>query len=157
MDRQLQSAVEVAKYMLAGDAIFTVKNIKSGNHFTFKVTMCKSTLYWVSVLAGPDPATHYQYKYMGSIYFQMLRVGQKSRFTKTKGSQVSEHALSFQVFKAFFKILNEGRIAGGVEVWRAQNCGRCGRTLTDPVSIENGIGPICRQHQAAYAQTNFAT
>jgi hypothetical protein len=28
-------------------------------------------------------------------------------------------------------------------------CKRCGRTLTDPVSVERGIGPDCWQKEAA--------
>jgi hypothetical protein len=32
---------------------------------------------------------------------------------------------------------------GAVKVVESDNCGMCGRTLTDPVSIERGIGPEC--------------
>jgi hypothetical protein len=31
-----------------------------------------------------------------------------------------------------------------LELAAARRCRRCGRTLTDPVSVELGIGPDCR-------------
>ena len=31
----------------------------------------------------------------------------------------------------------------GLEVWEESCCGRCGRELTDPVSVERGVGPEC--------------
>ena len=31
----------------------------------------------------------------------------------------------------------------GLEVFEEDRCGRCGRELTDPVSVERGIGPEC--------------
>lgn len=31
----------------------------------------------------------------------------------------------------------------GIEIFEEDRCGRCGRALTDPVSVERGIGPEC--------------
>ena len=31
-------------------------------------------------------------------------------------------------------------------IYRARNCGRCGEWLTNPQSIERGIGPVCEQN-----------
>ena len=30
-----------------------------------------------------------------------------------------------------------------VEIWHEGKCGKCGRPLTVPSSIENGLGPSC--------------
>jgi hypothetical protein len=35
-----------------------------------------------------------------------------------------------------------------IEVYHTGNCSYCGRELTDPVSLEVGIGPICRSKLA---------
>jgi len=36
-------------------------------------------------------------------------------------------------------------VASGLEVFEEDRCGVCGRALTDPVSIERGIGPECNE------------
>lgn len=33
------------------------------------------------------------------------------------------------------------------EFWHSGRCSKCGRELTDPVSIENGLGPVCGSRQ----------
>lgn len=38
----------------------------------------------------------------------------------------------------------DGRFPSGVEVRHDGRCSRCGRALTDPESIDVGMGPICR-------------
>lgn len=37
-----------------------------------------------------------------------------------------------------------GPLPAGLEVWHDGACCRCGRQLTDPASVEAGIGPTCR-------------
>lgn len=56
---------------------------------------------------------------------------------------------------AVFEYAASGQCAGDEYVQEASRCGRCFRTLTDPVSIDRGIGPECfgrdtgSQHVAA--------
>ncbi len=56
---------------------------------------------------------------------------------------------------AIFEYAATGTTAGQEQVREASRCGRCFRTLTDPVSIDRGIGPECfgrdtgSQHVAA--------
>jgi len=33
-----------------------------------------------------------------------------------------------------------------IEVWHSGECSRCGRKLTDPTSIEGGLGPVCADY-----------
>lgn len=44
---------------------------------------------------------------------------------------------------AMFEYAATGDCAGGERVQEASRCGRCFRSLTDPVSIDRGIGPEC--------------
>jgi hypothetical protein len=39
--------------------------------------------------------------------------------------------------------LKVGKLQDFVEVWHEGTCGKCGRALTVPSSIENGLGPEC--------------
>lgn len=52
-------------FILAGNAIFTVKSAKTGKHFTYKVSRAKgnkdSRPWFVSVLRGPNNGSDYSY------------------------------------------------------------------------------------------------
>jgi hypothetical protein len=48
-----------------------------------------------------------------------------------------------QAVHALFEYANNGQTAGAERVQESSRCGRCMRTLTDPVSIARGIGPEC--------------
>ena len=41
--------------------------------------------------------------------------------------------------------VNHGELHPQFEVWRHPRCCKCGRELTDPVSMDAGIGPECRK------------
>ena len=36
-----------------------------------------------------------------------------------------------------------------VELWHAGRCSACGRLLTDPESIQRGLGPVCAERVGA--------
>jgi hypothetical protein len=40
-------------------------------------------------------------------------------------------------------MLEKHPLPGSVDVLHSGRCGRCGRTLTTPDSIERGLGPEC--------------
>lgn len=65
-----------------------------------------------------------------------------------KQRAIAYNAPSALAFRWFFKRLSEGRDLGGprgVTVRHEGRCGRCGRTLTVPASIDSGIGPDCAE------------
>jgi hypothetical protein len=35
-----------------------------------------------------------------------------------------------------------------MELWHEGRCGKCGRALTVPESIESGLGPVCESREA---------
>jgi len=124
-------------FVLAGHAIFTLRSKATQTRFTFKVTQsdpakCRPgqfPVYFVSLLNGSDNTG--DFAYIGTIFADGFRVTRKSR--------VSADAPSAIAFSWFMKHLEDSR----VEVWHEGRCGRCGRTLTVPESIESGLGPIC--------------
>lgn len=124
---------DALKFMFAGNSTFTVVNTKTENRFTFKVKKSKdkdSNLFFVSVLTGPDT-----YTYIGTVVEGIYKHGKKS--------VISTDAQSVRVFDYVLNKLKLGKLQEFVEVWHEGTCGKCGRVLTVPSSIENGLGPEC--------------
>lgn len=147
MAGQLRSPADVKRFMYAGNAIFTIRSKKTGNRFTYKVRRSDfgekiadpKAVWFVSVLNGPDNWTNYAY--MG-----IIKTDQKE-FNWTKKARVGEDAASWIAFKWLFTTINEAPIFlnSQVEIWHEGKCGRCGRKLTVPESVERGIGPDCAE------------
>jgi len=127
-------------YLLAGRAVVTLENSETGNRFTYKVKGLEkddgTMLYFVSVLSGHDNDS--DYAYMGTIFAD-------GRFKLTKKSRISAEAASYKAFYWLYEMLKQGKeLPEQVNFYHAGTCGRCGRTLTVPESIETGMGPHCR-------------
>jgi hypothetical protein len=103
------------------------------NRFTFKVKKHKvDDVYFVSVLTNPD-------------VYQFLGIIKNQKFTHSKSSKISKDAQSFRVFDYVFFNLCKGTLPEFIEIWHEGKCGKCGRTLTVPLSIETGFGPECQK------------
>lgn len=122
---------DALKFMFAGKSIFTFVNTQSGNRFTFKIKAAKdSNLFFASVLTSPDT-----YTYIGTCIEGNFKYGRKSN--------ISQDAQSVKVFQYVLAKLKLGTLPEFIEVWHEGHCGKCGRRLTVPSSIENGLGPEC--------------
>jgi hypothetical protein len=139
-------------FVLAGKAIFTVQNEKTGNRFTFKVKQAdcytnlvsseKQKVWFVSVLNGPDNGSNYAY--IGTIFGNQMNSKYGDRvhdFRHTQKSTVTAEAQCFKVFDWMLK--NNLTLPTFVKIHHEGFCGRCGRRLTVPASIKNGLGPEC--------------
>jgi hypothetical protein len=134
-------------FLLAGKAIFTIVSKATGVRFTYKVKKhAKKDLWFVSVLTGSD--NYSNYSYMGTIFSQNVSgVPTNTReFKSTFKSRITVDAPSFKAFRWFFNQLESNGSLDAVEVHHEGRCGRCGRRLTVPESIESGFGPECIQH-----------
>ena len=132
VDQDSRELSNVASFVKAGRAVFTILNEKTGKRFTFKVKKHKKkNIYFVSVLAGPDNVVNYIY--VGTIFGDDFRL--------TKRSKVSTNATSYLAFAWFWE--NKNRLPESVKVFHENRCGRCGRALTVPESVTNGFGPEC--------------
>lgn len=132
------------RFVLGGKAIFTVRSMISGTRFTYKVNCPRdmkpedATLFFVSVLTGPDNESAYQY--IGTI----RKVDGYWRFAHGVKSKISQQAPSVVAFTFILnEILSFGRHSNTLEIWHEGKCCRCGRKLTVPSSIESGFGPEC--------------
>ena len=122
---------DALKFIFAGKSIVTFLNTKTGNRFTFKTKAAKdSNLFFVSVLTNPET-----YTYIGTCIEGNYKHGCKS--------VVSQDAQSVKVFDFVLAKLVLGTLPDFVEVWHEGHCGKCGKRLTVPSSIENGLGPEC--------------
>jgi len=129
---------DIKNFLFAGRATITLKSGKSGTHFTFRVNSKKNdpkSPFFVSVLSGSD--NYSNYTYIGII------TNDKKTFKHTQNSKVSTDAPSFIAFNYFFKLLSQNQVNPAMEIYHSGKCGRCGRKLTTPDSIERGIGPFC--------------
>ena len=123
---------DAKKFVLAGKAIFTIRSKKTGTRFTYKVSKGKDNLWFVGLLSGPDNNADYQY--IGIITSD-------KKFIRTKRSKVGYEAPSFKAFSWFFSHLSN--FEKQADIYHEGRCGRCGRRLTVPESIESGFGPEC--------------
>jgi hypothetical protein len=129
-------------FVLAGNATFTLLSVATGVRYTYKVKLAKPSeeyknsapMYFVSLLTGPDNTS--SYTYMGKV--------QRGQFALTRGSKMTGESLPVKAFQwSFEKLMAGGLDPAKVQVFHMNQCGRCGRDLTTPESVERGIGPEC--------------
>lgn len=132
----------IKKFVLAGNASFTVKNDTTGKHLTYKVVKhstednLKDGVWFVTTLNGSDNES--DFVYIGIITSDGFRITKKSRF--------SEDAVSVKGFKWLWNNVTTNReLPDNVKFYHAGRCARCGRKLTTPESVETGFGPICME------------
>lgn len=130
----LQNAAE---FFLAGKAIATLISDKTGTRFTYRVrkveNVGKPTVWFVSLLTGPDNTASYTYVGM---------ITADKQFRLTKASKLAASSSPVAAFLWSWKGLVAGELKG-VTVYHAGRCGRCGRVLTVPESVQSGYGPEC--------------
>jgi len=133
------------RYILAGNAIITMKNISTGNRFTYKISKLKkkyqqtnksTDIYWVRVLTCPNNTRGY--RFFGTVF-----VNGSVNFKVSNKSKISKDAQSVRVFHYCLYHLTKNDLSDDVKFYHEGYCGRCGRLLTVPESIVAGYGPIC--------------
>ena len=147
-EKQLTTA-EALKFILAGNATFTLVSQKTGTRYTYRVRQPKGDnsgkIRFVSLLTGPDNEADYT-------YLGIVRLGiDNAVFSLTAKSKLPISAPPVAAFQWTLKKLILGQEPPNLEIYHAGKCGRCGRTLTVPESIESGYGPECIQLVGAIA------
>lgn len=143
----LDPQTRAGRMLAAGNVVVTVTSVKTGDHITVKVASRFKNesgrgKKWQP--AGPDEATH---------IFMSVRSADDAGWDDKIGTYYPRNGRFYEDRKA-----DPARVwaAAGVLQWlngnaeeknatflESNECGRCGRQLTDPVSIERGIGPTC--------------
>jgi hypothetical protein len=130
----------IRQFTLAGLATLTLKSTRTGAHYTFKVKQApadeatgeEKALWFVSVLADSD-----RYMYVGCI------AGAAENFKLTGGSKFTEAAGCTKAWRYFWAGIQTGVVKPELEIRHEGRCGRCGRELTTPESVDTGFGPEC--------------
>jgi len=120
------------------NGIFTIKS-PSGDHRTFRVHTWKQkegeikTTRSIGLLVGEKNTTDYN-------DFAFVDGKKIIVWKKFRGTQLEKFAVLVQdmLFGSHYKNM-------GMELLITKNCMRCNRALTTPQSIEDGIGPECKQ------------
>lgn len=145
----LADADTAIRFVTAGNAYFTVRSLKTGTRYTFRVSQAKAKEgycrwcrrdvcvckqpFFVSFLSGPENTS--DYTYLGWI--------KDNQFSTTKASARFADSVVFKAFAYVWRNLIQHTMPPQTELWHEGRCGRCGRKLTVPASIEAGIGPEC--------------
>lgn len=132
-------AAPTRQFILAGNARFTLRSKLSGKRFTFKVRRPSADRpHFVSLLTGSDNEA--DYTFFGTIFGD-------GHFKHSAKSSIGPEAESVKVFAWFARLLAQvTTLPENLEVHHEGRCGRCGRALTVPESIESGFGPECINH-----------
>jgi hypothetical protein len=131
------------EFVLAGDATFTVEE-PSGVHHTYKVTHKEASgtypeVWFVAFLSGPNNETDFQYLGVLDDFTGSVRTSKAS--AALEGCY--KHRLLNRVLARVWSGDHAAYEQYGFRTHHEGRCGRCGRKLTTPESVERGIGPDC--------------
>lgn len=126
------------EFVHGGRAIFTLVSKATGNRKTYRVSRAKDNgpMFFISLLTGPDNRSDYEY-----IGYTVRRNNAAPRVlagAKGNAAHPAFKALDWALVK-----LHAGVMPDSLEFWHEGRCACCGRALTDPASIERGVGPEC--------------
>ena len=138
---QLTTLKVIRKFALAGNATITIRSCRSQTRFTFKIRTPKNphqgnSIWFVSLLRGQDNTSDYSY---------LGQIRANGAYDHGRKSRVTQQAESVKAFMWFWRAVQAQRddLFDLLEVWHEGRCGRCGKKLTVPSSIESGFGPEC--------------
>ena len=138
----ISDVARIRQFLTAGHAIFTIAGRET--RYTFKITRKDPDVgstytqpaYFVSILTGPDNVQDYTYVGLLIVQDGCVRVTRKSTYRQDSRPVV---ALNW----ALARIWRGQDLAPSGRFYHVGRCGRCGRALTVPASIESGLGPEC--------------
>ena len=142
------STIANSKTLTAGAATFTLSGTRKGGEavrWTYRIDGVEKdggeTIYFAKFLGGADNDSDY--------YYMGIYLPETGGMRLTKASKVLNTSEAFRAFNWATTLMvagEEDKIeAAGFRVQWADQCQRCGRTLTVPSSIDARFGPICAE------------
>jgi hypothetical protein len=129
---------------LAGNATITLQSLKTLVHYTYRVRQATDRqtqepvkdLYFVNLLTDGN-ADEGEFTYLGILSDGAFSLTAKSKLQASSGPVAAfRYYWGLPELSEHLAVRHEGK------------CGRCGRTLTVPESIDAGIGPDCASKMA---------
>ncbi len=122
-------------FITAGRAVFTLQGLSA--RYTFRVLRSKDgAVLFASLLTGSDNTADYTYMGVLSVESGYLRLTGASTYTPESTPVIALRWALPIVWKG-------GTLPAPARLMHVGRCGRCGRALTVPSSIDAGIGPEC--------------
>lgn len=128
--------------LMAGRAVLTVDNGR-GEHVTFRIAAPakgnkidrSASIRFVSIMTGSDNEVHYTYAGLLDLTFGIRR---------TTGSKMphGDRRMTIAAW-AIRQCVNGNVLPEGYQIRHSGCCLRCGRTLTNPESLDVMYGPEC--------------
>jgi hypothetical protein len=127
------------EFAFGGNARFTLVSRKTGDRKTFRVRKAQDNdgMYFAQLLTGPDNTADYT-------YLGFIKAPRKALIAGKKGNP--SHP-AFIALDWALANLDAGKMPEQLEFWHEGRCSRCARVLTDPASIERGVGPECAKKE----------
>lgn len=141
---RITGSADARTFITAGNAYLTLRSARTGTRYTYRVSKHKSVagLFFVSTLYGSDNTGDYAY----------LGIIRDNQFSLTSKSRFDMDSPQFKAFSwAWQQLWRNDTLPDVLELWHEGRCGKCGRLLTVPESIANGIGPECAKRFRAEA------
>ena len=121
-------------YIFAGNAYFTLTSKKTNHHFTYNIYRKKTSPVWYVKIHDGHSHTYSGYiKKVNNIY----------RYYKGASGTYDMNDNRILSLMWFIRHMKDVDIADKVILQHVGRCCKCGRKLTDPKSIELGVGPEC--------------
>ncbi len=130
-------------FVLLGKVTLTIV-LPSGNHYTYAINHKEKSAqfdetWFVSLLTGPNNEGDYSYLGMLEPHNGNVRLTRASRYSADTLPVKLLNRVLARVWSGELDIVKQH----GYNVHHSGKCGKCGKKLTTPESIERGIGPDC--------------
>jgi len=145
------------RFILAGNAWFAIKSLKTGTVFQYRVNASKSNqcmvntatkAWWVEALGSTTGDMSSPYQYIGGLYRRdnnTPKFYKGNAWTNSHGHTTNPLVLSpeLEAFTWLWDKLVKNMLPPSLEFYHIGRCARCGHKLTDEKSIKLGFGPTC--------------
>lgn len=157
--REIRTPTQLLQLLTAGRAVLTIRSKRTQARFTFRFRRPdaepgRRRPIWVSRLGHPPhlpttdgPQAEYVklWSFLGTIWPEEGRVWHFNPSAKSP-VPVDDQSMVAAAWIARMLPFAVDHLMEEATWWHEGRCGRCGRRLTVPESIESGFGPECVKH-----------